>query len=78
MQPFLTVDGMELPLQDLSWSRVHFWIPVRQKETQSASVKLTVLTPVGERGFAVRIAAMPKTDCRVTFGLRGLWAKSLH
>ena len=78
MQPFLTVDGMELPLQDLSWSRVHFWIPVRQKETQSASVKLTVLTPVGERGFAGRIAAMPKTDCRVTFGLRGLWAKSLH
>lgn len=78
MQPFLTIDGAELPMQDLSWSRVHFWIPVGQKETQSASVKLTVLTPVGERGFAVRIAAMPKTDCRVTFGLRGLWAKSLH
>ena len=35
MQPFLTIDGAELPMQDLSWSREHFWIPVGQKETQS-------------------------------------------
>ena len=78
INPILEIDGTELPLQDLSWSREHFWIPVGQKEMQSSSVKLTVLTPVGERGFAVRIVVTPKTDCRITYGLRGLWAKSLH
>lgn len=50
MQPFIQIDQEELALTGLQWSREHFWIPSGHK----ATVKFTVLTPVGERGFAMR------------------------
>ena len=56
MQPFIQIDQEELALTGLQWSREHFWIPSGHKETEQATVKFTVLTPVGERGFAMRLS----------------------
>ena len=78
MQPFIQIDQEELALTGLQWSREHFWIPSGHKETEQATVKFTVLTPVGERGFAIRLSVTARTDCRLKLGARGLWSKSVH
>ena len=78
MQPFIQIDQEELALTGLQWSREHFWIPSGHKETEQATVKFTVLTPVGERGFAMRLSVTARTDCRLKLGARGLWSKSVH
>ena len=71
MQPFIQIDQEELALTGLQWSREHFWIPSGHKETEQATVKFTVLTPVGERGFAMRLSVTARTDCRLKLGARG-------
>lgn len=78
MQPFIQIDQEELAFTGLQWSREHFWIPSGHKETKQATVKFTVLTPVGERGFAIRLSVTARTDCRLKLGARGLWSKSVH
>ena len=54
--PFLQIGGEEILLTAKTWNREHYWIPALSAKAGSHDFSLTVLTPVGERGFAPRLS----------------------
>ncbi len=76
--PFLQIDGEEVLLTDKHWSRAHYWIPVLSAKAGRHEFSLTVLTPVGERGFAMKLTITAPEDTQVVWGLRGCWGSSWH
>lgn len=76
--PFLQIGGEEVLLTDKHWSREHYWIPVLSAKAGRHGFSLTVLTPVGERGFAMKLAITAAEDAQVVWGLRGCWGSSWH
>ena len=78
IRPFVTVEGRELPLTGLTWSREHYWIPALRANAEDMALSMTVLTPVGERGFAVKLTLTGPEPRTVTWGLKGCWESSWH
>lgn len=76
--PFLQIDGEKVLLTDKTWNREHYWIPALSAKAGSHDFSLTVLTPVGERGFAMKLAITAAEDTQVVWGLRGCWDSSWH
>lgn len=79
VEPFVSVGGTELSLENMSWHREHWWIPVAEKQEGSAHVRVIWCAPVGERGFGVRIeldGLTPESD--VMMGVRGAWKEASH
>ena len=56
IQPFVRIGENELPLSQLEWVREHFWIPTLSAKAGAHDFRMTVLTPVGERGFAMKLS----------------------
>ena len=69
---------VDLPLTDVKCSREHDWIPTMTAAAGGFRLSMTVLTPVGERGFALRLSVTSAVDARLRFGLRGCWAEARH
>jgi len=80
IQPFVSVDGKEAPLQNLQWSRLYYWIPQFTATVDDISVKGIILTPVEERGFAVGLELHNKSNQAHTikYGMHGKWQSSWH
>ena len=78
IQPFVILDGQEIPLTDLKWSREHFWIPSLRAKAGAHDFAMTVLTPIGERGFAVKLSLTGGEDTGISWGLKGYWESSWH
>lgn len=81
MKPFLRIDGMEVNAADMKWERLNCWIPAfKASYGDDASMDGIILAPVGERGFALKLAvtASGKKKVKLTAGLRGLWRDSFH
>ena len=76
--PFVSKDGEELPLTDMVWNREHYWIPNMTAKAGGHSLRMTILTPVGERGFAMKLSLTASEDLDVTLGLKGCWGSSWH
>ena len=74
--PFLQIDGVEIALTDKTWHREHYWIPVLSAKAGRHEFSLTVLTPVGERGFAMKLTITAPEDTQVVWGLKGCWDSS--
>ena len=55
IRPFLQADGHRLPLTQMQWSRDSFWLPVLKGKAGAFDFTMTILTPIEERGFAVRM-----------------------
>ena len=78
IQPFIRTGEAELPLTDLQWSRDSYWIPALQAKVGSSRFGMTILTPIGERGFAVKLSLTAGEDISLTWGLKGCWDGSFH
>lgn len=78
MMPFVEIDGQEMPLTDLRWNREHYWIPSVTAKAGGYDFSMTVLTPVGERGFAVRLTLSSGEAAKIKWGLKGCWDSSWH
>ena len=78
IQPFILLDGQEAALTDIQWSREHFWIPALSARTGDLRFTMTILTPVKERGFAVKLSVTGNTDAEIIWGLKGCWDSSWH
>ncbi len=76
--PFISTEGRELPLSDIALSRELWWIPVMNANAGAHRFKMTVLCPVGERGFGLRLELLAGEDVSFDWGLRGLWASAWH
>lgn len=78
IQPFILLDGQEAALTDIQWSREHFWIPALSARAGDLRFTMTILTPVKERGFAVKLSVTGNTDAEIIWGLKGCWDSSWH
>ena len=78
MRPFLQVNGETAELKDISWCRDCYWIPEMTANAGPVRFGATYLTPIGERGFAVRLRVCSDGDVSVRLGMDGCWAKALH
>lgn len=74
--PFVQIDGHGIPLTDLHWHREHYWIPTLTAKAGDRDFTMTILTPVGERGFAVKLTLSGGEAQSLTWGLRGCWESS--
>ena len=68
----------EVPLTDLQWSRDFHWIPILKAQAEDVNLTATYFTPIGERGFGLRLTLESAKGTHVRFGLKGLWAKAMH
>lgn len=75
--PFIQWYGQEIPLTDLHWHREHYWIPTLNAKAGDCDFAMTILTPIGERGFAVKLSLSGGEAENVTWGLRGFWEKRM-
>ena len=83
MTPFvqqIMPDGRsaEQALTDLGWHREHDWITKMSAWAGDVRIDITILAPVGERGFALRLSVRSDSPAQVRFGLRGCWSSALH
>lgn len=78
MQPFVLINGQNVSLSELRWDREHYWIPALRAKAGNHSFSMTVLTPIGERGFAVKLSLTAAEPGELTWGLRGRWDSSWH
>lgn len=78
MIPFVKVGGEEQPLTDMVWSREHYWIPSMTGKAGGRAFKMTVLSPIGERGYIIRMTIASEKEEEIEWGLRGCWDSSYH
>lgn len=79
IRPYMETEGKRLPLRPV-WQRQHCWIPQFTSEAEHLTFSCTYLTPVGERGFVVRLVLENTGDTprQVCFGVEGEWDQTLH
>ena len=77
--PFISDGGTVVGLNP-KWEREHYWIPSFCSENNGIMFQCVYLTPIGERGFGLRLTAENKTsDPRnITIGVYGSWDETLH
>ncbi|HWQ05991.1 MAG TPA: metal-independent alpha-mannosidase, partial [Feifaniaceae bacterium] len=79
LKPFVRAGGEELPLTELNWTRHYDWIPSFTARAGDFALEGTILAPIGERGFGIRLRLKNEgEDASAAFGLSGCWANSKH
>lgn len=78
IQPFVMINGKNMPLTDLKWSREHYWIPALAAKAGSNDFTMTILNPIGERGFAMKLSFTATENTDISWGLKGCWESSWH
>lgn len=78
MAPFVRSGGVSLPLTDMVWQRLEYWVPEFTARAGDLNVRGTILAPVGERGFIYRLSVENASDEPVdaAYGLEGTWASA--
>ena len=76
--PFVQIGDERIPLSDMSWTRKHYWIPYLTAKVDVHDFTMEVLTPIGERGFAMKLAFKAASDVELRWGLEGRWDSSWH
>ena len=78
MAPFVHSRGANLPLTDMAWQRLEYWVPEFTAHAGSLTVRGTILAPVCERGFIYRLSIENASDSPVdvAYGLEGAWAST--
>ena len=79
VRPFLKCDGEAAELAP-SWQREHFWIPSFRSDRSGITFRCVYLTPLGERGFCLRLEAKNGTCSahQIGIGVDGSWDETLH
>lgn len=78
IQPFMRVNGQDISLTGLNWTREHYWIPSLAAKAGNNAFVMTILTPVGERGFAMKLSFTAAENADVSWGIKGCWESSWH
>lgn len=79
IRPYMEAEGQRIPLHP-KWTREHCWIPGFTSEERTLRFSCVYLTPIGERGFMVRLVLENTGDApqQVRFGVEGEWSQTLH
>jgi len=77
---FLIIGGKDMPLSNLTWTRSEHWIPHFTGEAENFKINGTILTPVDERGFGIKleIKNIGGTSAEAGVGLKLCWGSVFH
>ena len=80
IEPFVEQDGKSVPLTDLEWERLGFWVPRFSGQAGHIRVEGAILAPIGERGFIYRmeLTNLDRHPHDTRCGLRGCWDSAWH
>lgn len=78
MMPFVSINGQKMTFSDLNWVRQQYWIPQLNAKAGQCELSMTILTPIKERGFAIKLALIGAEHQEITWGLSGCWESSWH
>ena len=78
IQPFICVGEENVPLSDMKWNREHYWIPSLSAKAGNHDFTMTILTPIRERGFAMKLSLTAAENTTISWGLKGRWDSSWH
>ena len=79
IQPFILQEGQDIPLTDLKWERRSCWLPSLTAQAGTHQFSMTILPPIGQRGFAVKLSLTAGEDgAAITWGMKGCWDSSWH
>lgn len=78
IQPFIRIGEENAPFTDMKWKREHYWIPSLTARAGKHQFAMTILTPISERGFAIKLSLTAAEDVKVSWGLNGCWDSSWH
>lgn len=80
MLPTVAINGTAVEITELKWTRLSYWIPQFCGKAGGLVVTGTILTPVDERGFMLRLELCNETSagCTVQYGLTGCWGSAWH
>jgi hypothetical protein len=75
---FIVNDSNESFCKITKAERINYWIPHFSGEFDGGTFEMTVLTPVKERGFAVKMTVHADKDITIKYGLKGNWSNARH
>ncbi|MFU7516475.1 glycoside hydrolase family 125 protein [Clostridium sp. HCS.1] len=80
LEPTISINGIPVPIEGLTWEYINYWIPCFKMETDELIVEGTLLAPINERGFCYHLALQNKTpnNAEIKIGLKGCWSKAYH
>ncbi|NHM33620.1 glycoside hydrolase family 125 protein [Neobacillus terrae] len=80
LQPFIEDNNQSFRFEELSWNRLHNWIPTFNGEKDYLQYKGTIHAPVGERGFYYELIVknLSSSTVNVSFGFKGEWNHTNH
>jgi len=80
LKPYITVNGVEANMYDITWDRYDHWIPCFRSLNNTFQVSGLILAPIGERGFIVqlRLRHLNDSPAEYSLGLKGCWKNSNH
>ncbi len=80
LRPFISINQIEEPVEDLIWEKHNFWIPSFKGRSRNASIEGTILAPINERGFIynLKITNNNSEKSEYVVGLKGCWSESIH
>ncbi len=78
IQPYLSIDGQDTAWENVHWERKHYWIPSLTATIGGSDFHMEILTPIKERGFAVKLSFTSKHDSVIHWGLKGTWLSTWH
>ncbi len=79
VKPSFFIDGTPVE-EKISFERAHYWIPTMNQAKEKLHFSCTYLTPIGERGFVLRLVCCNQggQGANVRLQVSGDWGKTLH
>lgn len=80
LKPVLRINEQDVDLGPLTWRRTSYWIPAWTCQTNDLFCEGLLLTPMGERGFALQLQVenLSSADLELQVGTQGVWHKTLQ
>ncbi|MDQ6653326.1 MAG: glycoside hydrolase family 125 protein [Acidobacteriota bacterium] len=75
LQPYFLIDGKQLPLRNLRWELIEYWIPVAHLGADGVEVTMTYCAPPGSRAAFLRLNFSNRRSEPVSasLGLKASW-----
>ncbi|HKV78006.1 MAG TPA: glycoside hydrolase family 125 protein [Candidatus Sulfotelmatobacter sp.] len=75
LEPYFQIEGKNIPLQNLKWELLEYWIPVAHVTTDGLEVTLTYCAPPGSRAAFLRMTLTNRRSEAATtaLGVKASW-----
>ena len=77
LQPYFTLDGQPVKLQNLSWEVIEYWIPTAHFKSGNVEGEITYCAPAGSRAAFIRLKLTNagSKEVAAVLGMKASWGK---